>query len=284
MDRPLKETVYSPDSELLSFGKLLRNMWSDLLASRELAWRLLVRNISAQYRQSLLGYAWAFLPPLATTAIWVFLQSQKVFNVAETGMPYPVFVLTGTVLWQTFTEALNSPLQMVNESKSMLTKINFPREALILTGIGQVLFNFIIRVLILIPVFWWFEVPLQSGLLLAPLGVLSLILFGTMVGLLLTPLGMLYQDVRHALGFGTQALFFLTPIIYPVPQASWAGVLVNLNPVTPLLETTRDWLVTGVTNQLPGFILICAASLALLFAGLVLYRISMPHLISRMSA
>ena len=57
MDRPLKETVYSPDSELLSFGKLMHNMWSDLLASRELAWRLLVRNISAQYRQSLLGYA-----------------------------------------------------------------------------------------------------------------------------------------------------------------------------------------------------------------------------------
>jgi lipopolysaccharide transport system permease protein len=55
MDRPLKEIVYSPDSELLSFGKLLRSMWSDLLASRELAWRLLVRNISAQYRQSLLG-------------------------------------------------------------------------------------------------------------------------------------------------------------------------------------------------------------------------------------
>ena len=63
MDRPLKEIVYSPDSELLSFGKLLRSMWSDMLASRELAWRLLVRNISAQYRQSLLGYAWTFVAP-----------------------------------------------------------------------------------------------------------------------------------------------------------------------------------------------------------------------------
>ena len=51
MDRPLKETVYTPDSELLSFGRLLRNMGTDLLAARELAWRLLVRNLSAQYRQ-----------------------------------------------------------------------------------------------------------------------------------------------------------------------------------------------------------------------------------------
>src|SRR5688572_16781711 len=113
MDRPLKETVYTPDSELLNFGALLRNMGRDLLASRELAWRLLVRNISAQYRQSLLGYAWAFVPPIFTSLIWIFLQSQKVLGVGDTAMPYVVFVITGTVLWQTFVEALNSPLQMV---------------------------------------------------------------------------------------------------------------------------------------------------------------------------
>lgn len=115
MDRPLKEIVYSPDSELLSFGKLLRSMWSDLLASRELAWRLLVRNISAQYRQSLLGYAWAFIPPLFTAMIWIFLNSQRILGITDTGMPYPVFVIIGIVLWQTFTEALNSPLRMVNQ-------------------------------------------------------------------------------------------------------------------------------------------------------------------------
>ncbi len=284
MDRPLKETVYSPDSELLSFGRLLRSMWSDLLNSRELAWRLMVRNISAQYRQSLLGYAWAFLPPLFTTAIWVFLQSQKVFTVADTGMPYPVFVLTGTVLWQTFVEALNAPLQMVNESKSMLSKINFPREALILTGIGQVLFSFTIRVFILIPVYWWFEVPFQAGVLLALIGVLALIALGITIGLLLTPLGMLYQDIGRGLGFGTQALFFLTPIVYPVPQASWAETLVTLNPVTPLLQATRDWLVLGQTGHLDGFFWVCVLTLIFLFAGWILYRIAMPHLISRMSA
>ncbi|MFC1688130.1 ABC transporter permease [Pseudomonadota bacterium] len=284
MDRPLKETVYTPDSELLSFGSLLHSMWNDLLASRELAWRLLVRNISAQYRQSLLGYAWAFLPPLFTTAIWVFLQSQKVFNVADPGMPYPVFVLTGTVLWQTFVEALQAPLNAVSESKGMLTKINFPREALILMGVGQVLFNFSIRVLVLIPVFWWFDVGLHISVLLVPLGVMGLILLGTSIGLSLTPLGMLYQDIGRALSFGTQALFFLTPIIYPVPQASWAGLLVRLNPVTPLLETTREWLVTGTASQLTGFIWVTFASLLLLCISWVLYRISMPHLISRMSA
>jgi lipopolysaccharide transport system permease protein len=284
MDRHLKETVYTPDSELLNFPRLLRHMGQDLRASRELAWRLLVRNISAQYRQSLLGYAWAFVPPLFTSLIWIFLQSQKVFGIGATGMPYVVFVITGTVLWQTFTEALNGPLQMVTASKSMLTKINFPREALILAAVGQVLFNFAIRALLLVAVMIWYRVPLTSGILLAPLGVLALIGFGTAIGLLLTPLGMLYQDVGRGLGFATQALFFLTPVIYPVPQASFAAALIELNPVTPLLTSTRDWLITGEASLLPGFLWVSAGTLLLLFGAWVLYRIAMPHLISRMSA
>lgn len=280
----LKETVYSPDSDLLNPGKLLSSMVADALAARELAWRLLVRNISAQYRQSLLGYAWAFVPPVFTTLIWVFLQSHRVFNVADTGMPYAVFVLTGTVLWQTFTESLTSPLQMVNENKAMLAKINFPREALILAGVGQVLFNFAIRALLLVFAIWWYEVPLQAGIFLAPLGILALIVLGITVGLLLTPLGMLYHDVGRALTFATQALFFLTPIIYPVPQSSRAETLIKLNPVTPLLQTAREWLVIGEASLLPLFLLATGLSLLFLFVGWVMYRIAMPHLISRMSA
>ncbi len=284
MDRPLKETVYTPDSELLSFGRLIRNMGSDLFASRELAWRLLVRNISAQYRQSLLGYAWAFIPPILTTLIWVFLQSQRVFNIADTGMPYPVFVLSGTILWQTFTEALNSPLQMVNENKSMLTKINFPREALVLAGAGQVLFNLLIRVVLLGIIMMWFKLPLHASLLLVPVGILTLVGFGLALGLLLTPLGMLYQDVGRALGFVTQAFFFLTPIIYPVPQANWAELLIKLNPVTPLLQTTRDWLIVGEASLLPAFLLVSSISTILLLIGWLMYRIAMPHLVTRMNA
>jgi lipopolysaccharide transport system permease protein len=284
MDRHLKEIVYTPDSELRQFGRLLRHMGEDLRASRELAWRLFVRNVSAQYRQSLFGYAWAFVPPVFTALIWIFLASQRVFTIGETGIPYVVFVITGTVFWQTFVDALNAPLQMVSESKSMLAKINFPREALILAGIGLVLFNFLIRALLLIAVMWWYRMPAQFGILLVPVGVLSLIGFGTMVGVLLTPLGVLYQDVGRGLTVLTQAWFFLTPVIYPTPQASFAATMIEMNPVTPLVVSTRDWLITGQASLLDGFLWVSGFTLSLLFAGWVLYRIAMPHLISRMSA
>lgn len=284
MKRSSNEIEYTPDSELLNPGRLLRGMLQDLVASGGLAWRLLVRNISAQYRQSVLGYAWAFVPPVFTTMIWVFLNSQRILDVGDTGMPYPLFVLTGTVLWQSFADALANPLKLVTDSRAMLTKINFPREALILASIGEVLFNSAIRITLLIAIFAWYRVLPPATVFLFPVGVLSLVVLGLMFGLLLTPLGLLFQDVGRGIAVGTQAWFFLTPVIYPMPQASWAETLVRLNPVTPLLQVTREWLVTGEATQLYDFIWVVGITLILLLIGWILYRITMPHLISRMSA
>ena len=74
VDADLPVTVYTPDSSLASPRQMLRDMVRDLLASRELAWRLAVRDISAQYRQAFLGILWAFILPLANTLVWVFLS------------------------------------------------------------------------------------------------------------------------------------------------------------------------------------------------------------------
>lgn len=280
----LSEIVYSPEPVIRHPRRLLHAMASDITASRELAWRLLVRNISAHYRQTVLGYLWAILPPLFTTAVWVFLASQRIIDVGETRMPYLVFVLTGTLLWQVFVDALNSPIKLVGESKAMLAKINFPREALVLAGLGEVLFNFVVRLILLVVVFLWYGISVPATALFAPLGVLFLVGAGLTVGLLLTPLAMLYHDIGRGVAICTQFWFFLTPVIYPLPQAGPGAVLAGVNPVTPLLTTTRDWLTTGSSGLLPGFWMVAAGSVALLLCGWVLYRLAMPHLIARMSA
>ena len=150
---PLKEVVYTPESQLRHPRQVIGSMWRDLLASRELAWRLMTRDISAQYRQSLLGIFWAFLPPIAMAMVFVILNSRKLINIAETDIPYPAFAMFGTVLWQVFVDSLNAPLRTVTASKAMLAKINFPKEALVLSAIGQTLFNLSIKLLILIVVF-----------------------------------------------------------------------------------------------------------------------------------
>src|SRR5688572_18986408 len=107
------EVVYSADSQLRSPGRLVSDLWTDLRVSPSVAWRLFLHSLRANYRQSRLGYVWLLLPPLATTATWVYLSSIRVLDVGPTETPYTVYVLTGTILWQVFAEALQSPLQQL---------------------------------------------------------------------------------------------------------------------------------------------------------------------------
>jgi lipopolysaccharide transport system permease protein len=277
-----KITIYTPESPLAHPVKLLREMLRDLRASRELAWRLFVRDMSAQYRQTLLGYVWAFLPPLATSITFIFLNSQNILSIRETTIPYPAFVLISTTLWQTFVEAINAPLKLVQSSRAMLAKINFPREALILAGLGEVLFNFAIRSLIVVFAICWFRVPISSMILLAPFGILCLIALGLMFGILLTPLGILYQDVGRGLTLITGFWMLLTPVVYPSPKSWPASLLTKWNPVSPIITTTRDWLTGGAGNHLHSFLFVVCVALVMLFLGWILYRLAMPHLIERM--
>lgn len=280
----LTETIYTPDSQLLNPAGLLRSMLADLRASRFLAWRLFVRNMAAQHRQTLLGYLWLLLVPVVQTLLWVFLNAQKVINVGATDIPYPAFVLTGTLLWQGFSDAIQTPIQQIQASKQMLTKIHFPHEAIMLAAMGQVLVNFGIRLVLLIVVFLWFDTPLTWSLLLAPLGIFGLMGFGIMIGLLLTPLGLLYGDVQKMLVMAISIWFFVTPVIYPTPVGGWAALMTSLNPVTPLLVTTRQWLTGAEPTLLGPFVAVVVATLILSLGGWILYRLAIPHLIERIGS
>ena len=108
-----QEAIYTPDSLLRHPLRLFKQMWFDLLSSRELAWRLLVRDISAQYRQSFLGVIWAFIPPIVMAAGFTLASQAKVINIGETDLPYAAYVMFSTALWQTFVEAINGPVKAV---------------------------------------------------------------------------------------------------------------------------------------------------------------------------
>ena len=281
---PSVETVYSPEPLLKHPARLVKSMWKDLKASRGLAWRFFVRDISAQYRQTFLGYLWAFIPPVFTTFIFVFLTGKKLLNIGDTGIPYPVYVMLGTILWYVFFEGVSSPIKIISASKLMLTKIQFPRESLIMAALGEVIFNFFVRILLVAGIFIWYKVPLTPMILMAPAGVLSLMLLGLMFGLLLTPLALLYRDIEKGLPIILQIWFFLTPVIYPVPVSGGGAILNYVNPVTPVLHTCREMLTTGIITRPELFILVTSLTLCLLLVGWVLYRMAMPHLISRIGA
>jgi lipopolysaccharide transport system permease protein len=284
MNLNLIETVYTPESQLRSPIKLLGKMVADLQASRFLAWRLFVRNMAAQHRQTVLGYLWLLLVPVVQTLLWVFLNGQRIINVGATDIPYPAFVLTGTLLWQGFADALLTPMQQFQASKQMLIRIHFPHEAILLASLGQVLVNFSIRLVLVIVIYLWYGLPLTTSLLLAPLGILVLTAFGMMVSLLLTPLSLLYGDVQRMLVMIISLWFFVTPVIYPTPAGGWAALITRLNPVTSLLVTTRQWLTGAELTQPAPFVTVAAATLVLSLFGWVVYRLATPHLIERIGS
>lgn len=275
--------VYTPASQLTNPARLLRQMLRDIAACRELAWRLFVRNISSRYRHTLLGYAWAFVTPLMTAFVFVFLQKAGYLTVGQTQVPYAVFLLAGLLLWQVFADAVHAPLRMVQQSYSILTKVNFPREALIIAGVGEVVFTFLIRLFLIGLALFWFDVRISWTATLVPCGVLILIGLGIALGLLITPVAILYHDVGQSLPFTLYLWMFLTPVIYPTPE-SWPGsLLISLNPVSPVLDTTRAWLFSGSPHYLVGFFVVCSLTVLLLFAGWLLYRLALPILIERIS-
>lgn len=278
-----KVTVYSAQSQIRHPVQLIQDIIADFVTGRELAWRLFLRNLRGMYRQTLLGLFWVFLPPIANTAFWVFLKNAAVFDITVDVHP-TVYILTGMILWQAFIDAYQMPLGMLNKNKNMISKLNFPCESLLLVGVGEVLFNLTVRMLLLIPAFLIFGVAFHPSMLLAPFAVVGLVLLATAMGLLILPLGSLYQDVGRFIGIMMPFWMILTPTVYP-PFTSFPLSLLNwLNPASPLLLVARDWLLVGSSDHLFVAAMYGAAVLPLLLMGLVVYRISIPVLVERMTA
>ncbi len=278
-------TVYNSRSDIRSPGRLLGEIVSGFYEGRELSWRLFLRNLRGLYRQTLLGLFWAFLPPIANTAMWIFLKSTGAFRMEGTNVDAIVYILTGMILWEGFIDAFQMPMGVLNKNKNMLSRLNFPREALLAVGLGEVVFNLAIRLLLLIPAFWWFQVGLQSTLGLAPFAILGLVLFGMALGLLVMPVGTLYQDVGQFISMSLPFWMIITPIIY-VPWTDYPGSLLNwVNPAAPLLILGRDLLLVGWDSPhlIMGWVFL-TVTIPLLLLGLVVYRVSLPVLIERMQA
>lgn len=205
-------------------------------------------------------------------------------DIKGVGIPYPAYVMMGTVFFQLFVDALNAPLKIVSESKTILTRINLPREAFILSGMGQVLFSFGIKIILLIGTFLYFKVHISWTTVLLPIPLLGLLLLGTMFGILLIPLGLLYKDIQSALLIATQGLVFLTPVAYPPTVGGTLGKIMNLNPVTPLLMGAKDLVTHGIPGDLITFFTVFGLTLIFLFIGWLVYRLALPIIIERIGA
>lgn len=274
--------VYEPSNKHKNFGGILKNMFTDLRESTFLGWQLFYRDKRAEYKQSLLGIFWAIITPFFTAVVWVFLNGTGAVSIEGTRIPYPLFVFMGVTFWSIFTESVNAPLTESNLAKPILSKVNFPTEAILLSAYFKVAFNIIIK-LVLISLFllWYGILPSESFIWFLPLLCLFSI-FGFSIGLVLTPIGMLYKDISRLIPIILSMLMYLTPIVYPVTRIPQVNHLLAFNPLTPLINSIR-YSLTGMPIENPLYLMIISvASLVMLFLGWIFYRVSIPILVERM--
>jgi lipopolysaccharide transport system permease protein len=222
--------------------------------------------------------------PFASALVWIFLVNSGTIAIKDTGMPYPVYVFSGTLIWSIILESINSPTLNTNAARGIITKINFPKEALILSGIYKVVFNSSIKILILGLFVVVFGVGFHWSQLFFPFVLLAAILVSTAFGLFITPIGLLYTDVSRLVTMGLSMIMYVTPVMYSMPDSGLVRTVMTINPLTPLVTTLRAVTVGDTPEFLSYFLILTGGSFILLLFSLVVYRISIPVIVERLSS
>jgi lipopolysaccharide transport system permease protein len=249
-----------------------------------LAKQLAKRDISAQYRQSYLGIFWAMVPILMNSFLWIFLSTTNTVKLSATSIPYPLYVVIGSTLWSLLGDSLTLTMTSINENRSIITKINFQKEALVTLGVIKFFFNLSIKFLLIILFLFLFKVsPSISFIAFVPM-LLTMILFFISIGIILTPIGILYQDINRLIPHALQVLMFFTPVLYAIPNNRLMATIMKWNPLTYLICDLRNCL-TGfpIENGL-FFVFLAIVTIICTFFAIIIYRISMPIITERMSA
>lgn len=277
---PLSEewVVYRPAGGRHNPLMLLRQSLADFWTTRELAWILFTRDLKSQVRRSFLGYAWLFSGPLMTAAMWVFLRSQQVVSI-ETVIPYPLFVLSGTILWSLFRAGFDATLDAY--SSDILKKLNVPVEAFIARNLANVAFQFLLAGIPLVCLLLLYRVVPAATIMALPIAVAGLVLMGAAAGCLLAPLAALYGDIGRMSHIVFTGLMYLSPVVYPASQSGWLDVLMRWNPLTPVLNLCRTLLFGGeAPHILPAVVSMFIAG-GIFLAGLIFLHVARPHVIAR---
>jgi len=281
----LKETIYSPQSMPNGLISYFKAIFKDFQLGHNLGKQLFERDIKALYRQSFLGIFWAFAPAVVTAVLWIFLNGSKVIKVEVTGMSYALFTVTGTLMWQILTQSLTTTMSCVNNGKALLTKLNFPRESLLIHAFYTIAFNIAILIAVTAVISLFLGWQPNMNLIFFPLVVIDLIVVGIAVGLLFHSVFSLIADFSRMITIALQFLMYVSAVIFPKPTTDGiASMVFNANPLTHLVTFSRD-IFTGVPlESTMEFTVISIFSFVLLIVGLVMYRITMPIIIERLGS
>ena len=232
-------TVINPNESAFRFD--IKELWR----RRYLLWLFVKRDLTVQYKQTVLGFAWYFVGPIITMLTYLLVFG-KIAGISTDGIPQPVFYLSGICLWEYFSTSLLTSSMSLQNNTDLFSKVYFPRLISPISSIISKMFRLSLQLLVFIVVyimyvFIGYDLRPNVYLLLFP--VLLLILQGISLGLglIISSLSVKYRDLRGFFGVFVSLWMYATPIVYPMSQVTNKTLhrIMELNPLTSLFEAFK---------------------------------------------
>lgn len=203
---------------------------------------LVITDFKLRYQGSVLGYLWALLRPLFLFAI-LYIFFVEILHIGKEIPHWGVALLLGVVMWTFFSEVVSQGLKSIVSSGGMIRKINFPKYIIVVSTSISAFINLAIN-LIVVGIFAVINgVELSWGMLLIPLFVLELYIFGLGLAFLLSTVNVKFRDIGYIWEVVSQALFYGSAIMFPlnrvVAMSHDIAVLLVINPVTQAIQDAR---------------------------------------------
>jgi lipopolysaccharide transport system permease protein len=263
-------TVIKPKQKLLDLK--IRELWR----YRDLIMLFVRRTFVAQYKQTILGPAWAVVQPLFTTVIFTFVFGSMA-GLAPGGVPSFLFYMCGNVAWTYFSGALTATASTFTANSSIMGKVYFPRLVMPVSTVLSNLISFAIQFVFFLCFFVYYliigAVMPNWYAMLTPLLVIQMAALGLGFGIIISALTTKYRDLAMLVSFGVQIWMYLTPVAYDIAiiPEKYMG-LYMLNPMTPVINAFRyGWLGTG-SFDLGYYLLSWGVTAAVLLLGIVLFN------------
>lgn len=247
----------------------LKEVWN----FKGLLFYLVMRDLKVRFQQTVIGVLWIVLQPLIQMIIF-FVIFGLLVRVPTDGIPYPVFYLSGYIVWQLFLQIVNSSANSLLGNIGIITKIYFPRLTLPLSTTIGAFIDFVISFIVLLVFLLANHYVISARYLVLPALVLLTMVFALGVGLLFGALMVVFRDTKNLLGFILQIWMFISPIMYPISIAPEKyRVFFYFNPLTGFIEAFR-WVFLG-TSSFPSLTNLAVSSIMaviLLVIGMMSFR------------
>lgn len=272
MEEKKFQTVIEPKSKLFDFK--LKEVWD----YRDLVMLFVRRTFVAQYKQTILGPAWAIIQPLFTTVIFTFVFG-NLAGLAPSGVPTFIFYLCGSIAWTYFSGCLTATSTTFTANSSIMGKVYFPRLVMpISTVISQLIAFGIQAIFFAVFLIYYYVIgadvhPNVYIILLTPVLILQLALLGLGFGIIISALTTKYRDLAMVVGFGTQIWMYLTPVAYDIgiiPERLMD--IYMLNPVTPVICMLRYAFLGIGELKLEYYTMSWVVTIFVVFIGIIMFN------------